>query len=635
MTELSTYLRKAADILYDYEWVYNFRATHILVNNILSHIPEVWIQAFLGLSDDDLTLLTNGIVKDSWPKCLAEFAYRCNELMLPQAGMESFSQNKGWDYIPAEIRKGMSPKKQHEVLHLTSFIYHQCCEGNLSRILDLGSGLGYLGKLLHHRSGYRVLGLEANIGCVGKAASMQQPICSSGVKHVALTLRPAHSEEEWRTTVDQVTSVLEDLGNWQGKCSCGSVPPESEATESVSQSEQDFAEPVCMVSLHSCGDLSPTALRLFLELPQATRLVVMSCCFHKMKTALPGGSRAEQGTTTVEDEAGDGEADVDVDDEVFPDFPMSSELKRVVGSRRSFLRRPLLRLASELTIEMWRLMTESQRCEHSLYVLGRAVFELYGMKEHYKLKKVRRRGARKTKRSNFEGYLEDALHRFKFVPLCTQPTCLSPGCSNFNSRGRSPTSEDHRISEEDSSRPFASSPTTLRSKATCSRRSKSFSRRHTNPCSPSHDIPFIDEDDCEGSRETVVSPDDDPGPCSPINAGAAPVGDVASPQTDPVCLDQTPLEVHRAKLKALMDEQCTPETVRLTTALYAMQACIQAIAEGLVIADRLAFLLERGGPTIEASLVRVFDRSLSPRSLAIVANKGRKQGSPSWEFGRQ
>ncbi|XP_071447203.1 uncharacterized protein [Hetaerina americana] len=725
MIHLYAYLSKATDILYDYQWVYNFRATHLLVNDILTQIPRDWMKALLDLTDDDLTLLTFGTVKDGWPACLCDFVRRCHELILPHAAMGSVSQSKGWDCIPTELQKGMSPKKQHEVLHLTSFIYHQCLESNLSRILDLGSGLGYLGKLLHHRSGYRVLGLEANAGCVGKAVSMQQPICSSGVKHVALTLRPAHREEEWRTTVDQVRDVLEHQGNWERGCTCGNVG--AWAGDGGPGTDDPS---ICMVSLHSCGDLSPTALRLFLELPQARRLVLMSCCFHKMKSAQGGGCRHRggkgsegevdsggehghrdgslEGSSEVRKStsllagrdysvAGEGgcaalefsyspsrgkprvaeggmvrevavDAFEDVDEELFPDFPMSSELERLVCARRSFLRRPLLRLASEMTVEMWRLMTAKQRHEHSVHVLGRAVFELYakrvvvfregdrllshlrhrgwtgkerrqgvrsltshptdgvltqsalhkappvgieiplkniqhrrdlnpGSLERYRLKKMRRRGVRKTQRSNFDDYFEDALQRFDFLPLAP-PTATPSSGGGVAANGAVPC-------------PSGSEPLLPPAGGTAA--------YPTHPagglCAPSSDIPFIDEEDVDTGLRT--------GNCTEGPASSRPDSESLE-RVDPEGFrrDAIPLEVHRRKLKALTEERCTPEALQLTTSLYALQAAIQAIAEGLVIADRLAFLLERGGPSVEASLVRVFDRSLSPRSLAIVACKG-------------
>ena len=41
---------------------------------------------------------------------------------------------------------------------------------------------------------------------------------------------------------------------------------------------------VCMVGLHCCGDLTPSALTLFTHhsLPSLTALVLVPCCYHKM-----------------------------------------------------------------------------------------------------------------------------------------------------------------------------------------------------------------------------------------------------------------------------------------------------------------------------------------------------------------
>ncbi|KAG8227566.1 hypothetical protein J437_LFUL000666 [Ladona fulva] len=455
MNELSTYLSKATKLLHDYQWIYNFQATHILVNGIFSHIPEVWIKALLCLSDDDLKLLTAGILKDGWASCILEFIQKYHELTLPSASEDQLSSSASWEQIPDKLRKGMSPKKQHEVLHLASFIYQQCNYSQISRILDLGSGLGYLGKLLHHKSGYRVLGLEADAGHVVRAVRMQQPICSSGVNHMALTLNPAHKKEGWNVTVEDVRHALEDQNNWIRKCSCGQVQEEPDSSSSVEESSSKSSDLenkspsklqvadncVCMVSLHSCGDLSPTAMRLFLQLPETRLLILLACCYHKMKTLErtfnpqmepnptssslisslgedksvsqvkevnkipynylyhesignsdgggPVNDSSNQGAAlNLHNELG-GESNpcksetkmiVSWEEESFPDFPMSKLLRSLVPSSQKFLKRPLLRLASEITVEMWRLMTPAQHDEHAIHVMGRAVLELYALK---------------------------------------------------------------------------------------------------------------------------------------------------------------------------------------------------------------------------------------------------------------
>lgn len=41
--------------------------------------------------------------------------------------------------------------------------------------------------------------------------------------------------------------------------------------------------PLCMIGLHSCGDLSPVMMKLFLNSHRFQSLLLVSCCYHRME----------------------------------------------------------------------------------------------------------------------------------------------------------------------------------------------------------------------------------------------------------------------------------------------------------------------------------------------------------------
>lgn len=117
---------------------------------------------------------------------------------------------------------------------------------------------------------------------------------------------------------------------------------------------------VCMTGLHTCGDLTVDAIRLFFQLVSVKLLVLVPCCYHKMSlvkdTAVIGGK--------------------------FSNFPLSSSLCHLIHSTAfcdslSFLRRPFLRLASQETPARWQQWSEEDHKQHSLQVMARAVLQLY------------------------------------------------------------------------------------------------------------------------------------------------------------------------------------------------------------------------------------------------------------------
>lgn len=55
--------------------------------------------------------------------------------------------------------------------------------------------------------------------------------------------------------------------------------------------------PFCLVGLHSCGDLTPNAVRLFQSMQQIKSMVLVACCYHRMNLAptpshCPGGEQS-------------------------------------------------------------------------------------------------------------------------------------------------------------------------------------------------------------------------------------------------------------------------------------------------------------------------------------------------------
>jgi hypothetical protein len=118
-----------------------------------------------------------------------------------------------------------------------------------------------------------------------------------------------------------------------------------------------------MTGLHTCGDLTVDAIRLFFKLSSVKLLVIVPCCYHKMSFT----------------------ENVAVPEEHFCNFPLSSSLCHLVHSAAfydavHFLSRPFLRLASQETATRWQQWSEDDHKQHSLQVMARAVLQLYAHK---------------------------------------------------------------------------------------------------------------------------------------------------------------------------------------------------------------------------------------------------------------
>nr|CAD7461234.1 unnamed protein product [Timema tahoe] len=558
-TDYSTYFCDALKYLSDYSWLYNFPITKILVNNVLSKIPDDWLETLLQLTNEELNQLPLGLVKDDWPLSLLEFCHRSQALRLH---IESpIGDQMEPKELPDKLRRGLTSKKQHEICRLGALIHHVCHKQEITRVLDIGAGLGYLGQMLHYYYGYKVLGLESRQDRVNAATLRQRGMCQSvgAVTYVPCNIS-IYSVDTIRQEMQQRLSLETSL------CTCGVHKTKTQERAELNHSltsvfNQNHSKPIsqyssklgckckantniegktsnkdsydlktsilrdntldssfehdrkplddvrqtlptCLVGLHVCGDLAVDAIKLFVEIPELRSLVLVPCCYHRIglsctskqthigcstKTIRVNSSfgksremvdgikrhvrknelgisetvsvpnfqtntnliKSESETFKEENITGDMQGDesfhqelcpafssdgncihreaVEKDDEegelqeTFHNFPLSSSLKQLVTQVESdYLRRPLLRLASQETATRWQHLTEKEHEEHSLHVMARAVLEVFAHEDNVFLRKKHRRGVRKTQLSNFKDFIQDALERYEFINKTTR-----------------------------------------------------------------------------------------------------------------------------------------------------------------------------------------------------------------------
>ncbi|XP_015110794.1 protein RRNAD1 [Diachasma alloeum] len=223
---------------------------------------------------------------------------------------------------------------------------------------------GYVCQLLHHLFNYRVLGLESNPSITATASHRRDtlhPLSRPSVQYFCL-----------KVTEDSAAEIEELL-------------------KSFTNNEN---EKFCLIGLHSCGDLSANALRLFRDMENASLLIMMSCCYHKIEC--------------LEGKKG------------FKNFPMSRGLGREcegIGNPEGVgdvLGRTFMRLACQEPAERWEKMAREDHEVHSICLMARGVLELFCHKNQIKLTKTRRKSVRSSKCRNFEAYFQNFTRRYNF-----------------------------------------------------------------------------------------------------------------------------------------------------------------------------------------------------------------------------
>ncbi|XP_067002978.2 uncharacterized protein [Anabrus simplex] len=189
-----SYIHDALHFLSKYRWIFNFPVTNLLVSGVFDSVPVEWVETLLSLSNQELNDLPNGFMKETWPESLQEFCKQCQALKLPLHSLPG--NDSGYD-IPTHLCHGLTIKKQHEVARLAALIHKECSSRRIRRILDIGSGLGYLDQVLHHQYGYEVLGLESNPHHVEKAEVRYQGLRAADgkVSYLQCEVSAASKEE--------------------------------------------------------------------------------------------------------------------------------------------------------------------------------------------------------------------------------------------------------------------------------------------------------------------------------------------------------------------------------------------------------------------------------------------------------
>jgi len=227
--------------LEDYEWIFNFKVTHILQDNIVDRIPLEWFEYLRGLDIDtfDSVFLDMKCARQV-PSFVTEFLkiYRSVKKTL----LEKYELTKICSIVRKENRK-ISLKKQHEISNFSEYIANNV--PTHFKIFDIGSGLGYIGEELT-KLGYDVTGVESSCDHVSRANEKKQ----------------VASHHNFNTVQLYIDNSAESVANLLAST--------------------DDSENICLIGLHCCGDLTCNILKMFASNSKFKSVAVVSCCYHKM-----------------------------------------------------------------------------------------------------------------------------------------------------------------------------------------------------------------------------------------------------------------------------------------------------------------------------------------------------------------
>jgi hypothetical protein len=148
--------------------------------------------------------------------------------------------------VPPSMAARMVAKKLAEVVAGARYINHICKTQGITRVVDIGSGQGYLSLTLAAVCGLRVLAIDGSLKQIeGSRAAAQKAGLSEGDQITHLT--------RFVTSTDEIGAEIE---TWAAGESC------------------------LLTGLHACGALSEHMIRLSASVPCISHLAVVGCCYN-------------------------------------------------------------------------------------------------------------------------------------------------------------------------------------------------------------------------------------------------------------------------------------------------------------------------------------------------------------------
>lgn len=150
----------------------------------------------------------------------------------------------------------MKDKKAHEVSNILNFLLPKLAKHSTNLILDIGCGKGYTSYALAAANpAVRIHGIDSSKANIREFAKRIKNIAS------------VHRERISGLAEDYVSRFsLKTL--FVGDKEIGGIEEELEGSEAM------------LMTLHGCGDLSSTLVRMFVSLKRLKHLLLISCCFN-------------------------------------------------------------------------------------------------------------------------------------------------------------------------------------------------------------------------------------------------------------------------------------------------------------------------------------------------------------------
>nr|XP_039249572.1 LOW QUALITY PROTEIN: methyltransferase-like protein 25 [Styela clava] len=170
----------------------------------------------------------------------------------------------------------MCNKKSHEVEEMSHLVQKTCQKLGIKDVLDMGSGKGYLGTHLSLKYDLNVVGVDCSEANSVNASSRAGKFLKYWNAHLK-----NKSDKQFETR-DMKYQPVTALVHADSDINFLFVNDNEENSNSILHKQ------LMLTGLHICGDLSSTALRMFVSKKQIKAACLLGCCYHHLTSKSTG-----------------------------------------------------------------------------------------------------------------------------------------------------------------------------------------------------------------------------------------------------------------------------------------------------------------------------------------------------------
>ncbi|KAL4716914.1 hypothetical protein ACJJTC_012725 [Scirpophaga incertulas] len=264
---LETYLKTILNVIHTYEWLLDLYVLDFFIGGHWNKLPQSWRTTFGDIDPQVLGTIIDG--KSS--NMVLPLSFLClmksvEHLSIPRknnhSGNNSHKESTELCVHNQKLNnlflKHVKLKKRHEIIMMTDVVNDITIQTSCKAVLDFGSGLGHLVRMLAYRYELSTAGIE----------------CQS-----QLTEQARNLDREFEYTVSKILPKE----NMKKLLSPVHINTKLSCHQQLCQIElPGTMEMYGVVGLHPCGDLGPLLLKHFVNSECVRFICLVGCCYMKL-----------------------------------------------------------------------------------------------------------------------------------------------------------------------------------------------------------------------------------------------------------------------------------------------------------------------------------------------------------------